>query len=121
MNGKIFNDNKFSRYAITDIEVKMKNHHSSKIEESTFDMIIPEEAFVSNYSMILNGKTYTAKVEETDKVRKTDQNSQNNAQPMRENYKTESKDTKKVSKTFYKLYSRLKDHICVPDKVFSYA
>ena len=97
---KRFNHNIFSRYAITDIEVKMMNHHSIKIEESIFEMIIPEEAFVSNYSMILNGKTYTAKVEETDKVRKTDQDSQNNAEPMRENYKTESKDTKKVSKTF---------------------
>ena len=115
------NDLNNFRYAITNIEVKVKNHDLSKTQESSFDMIIPEEAFVSNYSMILNGKTYTAKVEETDKVRKTDQNSQNYAEPVREHYKTESKDTKKVSKTFYKLYSRLKDHICVPDKVFSYA
>ena len=91
------NDLNNFRYAITNIEVKVKNHDLSKTQESSFDMIIPEEAFVSNYSMILNGKTYTAKVEETDKVRKTDQN---NDEPLREHYKTESKDTKKVSKTF---------------------
>ena len=109
------------RYAITNIEVKVKNHDSSKTQESSFDMIIPEEAFVSNYAMILKGETYTAKVEEKDKAKETYQNSEDNAGLVRENYKTESKDTKKVSKTFYKLYSRLKDHICVPDKVFSYA
>ena len=85
------------RYAITNIEVKVKNHDSSKTQESSFDMIIPEEAFVSNYSMILKGETYTAKVEEKDKAKETYQNSEDNAGLVRENYKTESKDTKKVS------------------------
>jgi len=84
------------RYAITNIEVKVKNHDSSKTQESSFDMIIPEEAFVSNYSMILKGETYTAKVEEKDKAKETYQNSEDNAGLVRENYKTESKDTKKI-------------------------
>ena len=61
-------------------------------------MIIPEEAFVSNYSMVLKGETYTAMVEEKDKAKKTYQNSEDISGFVRENYKTESKDTKKVSK-----------------------
>ena len=85
------------RYAITDIEVKLKNHDSSKTQESFFDMIIPEEAFVSNYSMILKSEMYTAKVEEKDKAKATYQTSEDNAGLVRENYKTETKDTKKVS------------------------
>ena len=60
-------------------------------------MIIPQEAFVSNYSMVLKGKTYTAKVEEVEKAKKTFENSENNSGLVRENYKTDSKDSKKAS------------------------
>ena len=50
------------RYAITDVETRIRNKHSEKME-IFFDMFIPKEAFVSNFSMVIKGKTYQAKVE----------------------------------------------------------
>ena len=50
------------RYAITDVETRIRNKHSEK-KEIFFDMFIPKEAFVSNFSMVIKGKTYQAKVE----------------------------------------------------------
>ena len=49
------------RYAITDVEAEMQNIHS-EAREVIFDMTIPKEAFVSNFSMIINGTTYQATV-----------------------------------------------------------
>ena len=49
------------RYAITDVEVQMQNIHSTT-SEAVFDIIIPKEALVSNFSMVINGKTYQGKV-----------------------------------------------------------
>ena len=49
------------RYAITDVEAEMQNIHSDA-REVIFDMTIPKEAFVSNFSMVINGTTYQATV-----------------------------------------------------------
>ena len=50
------------RYAITDVETQIQNIHN-ELGEAVFDMIIPRDAFVSNFFMVINGKTYQAKVE----------------------------------------------------------
>ena len=55
-----FTNSKF-RYAITDIETRMQNRHS-EAKEVFFDMYIPKEAFVSNFTMVIKGKTYQANV-----------------------------------------------------------
>ena len=49
------------RYAITDIETRMQNRHN-EAKEVFFDMYIPKEAFVSNFIMVIKGKTYQANV-----------------------------------------------------------
>ena len=48
------------RYAITDVETQIRNRHSEP-KEILFDMYIPQEAFVSNFSMVIKDKTYQAK------------------------------------------------------------
>ena len=48
-------------YAITDIEIQMQNTKSIR-KEAVFDMIIPKDALVSNFFMVINGKTYQGKV-----------------------------------------------------------
>jgi len=50
------------RYAITNVETQMQNKHS-EAKEVFFDMYIPKEAFVSNFTMTIKGKTYLASVE----------------------------------------------------------
>jgi len=50
------------RYAITNIETQIRNRHD-EAKEVSFDMVIPKDAFVSNFSMVIKGKTYQAKVE----------------------------------------------------------
>ena len=50
------------RYAITNVETQIRNRHS-ETKEVFFDMFIPKDAFVSNFSMVIKGKTYEAKVE----------------------------------------------------------
>ena len=49
------------RYAITDVEAEMQNIHRDA-REVIFDMTIPKEAFVSKFSMVINGITYQATV-----------------------------------------------------------
>ena len=55
------NSNIQIRYAITDVETEMQNIHS-ETREALFDMFIPKEAFVSKFVMVINGKSYEAKV-----------------------------------------------------------
>ena len=55
------NSNIQMRYAITDVETEMQNIYSDT-REVTFDMFIPKEAFISKFSMVINGRTYQAKV-----------------------------------------------------------
>ena len=49
------------RYAITNIETQVQNHLSES-QEVFFNIFIPQEAFVSNFSMIIKEKIYEAKV-----------------------------------------------------------
>merc|ERR1711988_1700348 len=49
------------RYAITNVETQMQNKHS-EAKEVFFDIYIPKEAFVSNFTMDIGGKTYQAAV-----------------------------------------------------------
>ena len=55
------NSNIQIRYAITDVEAEMQNIHNDTWK-AVFDMIIPKEAFVSKFVMVINGKIYEAKV-----------------------------------------------------------
>ena len=55
------NSNIQIRYAITDVETEMQNFYSDT-REALFDMFIPKEAFVSKFIMVINGKSYEAKV-----------------------------------------------------------
>ena len=55
------NSNIQIRYAITDVETEMQNFYSDT-REALFAMFIPKEAFVSKFIMVINGKSYEAKV-----------------------------------------------------------
>ena len=50
------------RYAITNVQTSVRNKYNDD-REVFFDMYIPKEAFVSNFSMVINDKTYVAKVD----------------------------------------------------------
>merc|ERR1711962_39517 len=58
------------RYAVTNIETQIRNRHD-EVKEVFFDMFIPQEAFVSNFSMVIKGKTYEAKVETKETAEQT--------------------------------------------------
>ena len=49
------------RYAVTEVETTMQNT-KNKSEEIIFDMYIPRQAFVSKFFMLIQNKTYEAKV-----------------------------------------------------------
>lgn len=55
-------------YAITEITVTFKNPTSTPKEE-VFSFSIPEDAFVSNFSLTLKGKTYYADIMKADKAK----------------------------------------------------
>merc|ERR1711976_1161576 len=55
------------RNAITNVGTQMQNKHS-EAKEVFFDMYIPKEAFVSNFTMTIKGKTYLASVETKEKA-----------------------------------------------------
>ena len=59
----------FFRFAHTTVESYLKNP-SPNSREVTFSMILPDTAFVSNFSMILkDGEEFVAKVEEKTKAK----------------------------------------------------
>merc|ERR1711971_799226 len=62
------------RYAITNIETKVKNIHN-ETSNVHFNMYIPKEAFVSNFSMVIKDKTYVAKVDTKENALKIFENS----------------------------------------------
>merc|ERR1712223_2022873 len=62
------------RYAITGVETQMQNRHS-ETKEVFFDMYIPKEAFVSNLTMNIKGKTYQAAVKTKEVAKKIYENS----------------------------------------------
>ena len=58
------------RYAVTQMETTIKNFHN-ETTEVVYDMYVPHEAFVSNFSMTLNQETYVAKVDLKDNASDT--------------------------------------------------
>ena len=84
------------RYAITNVEVKVTNN-DGKTQQAHFEMFIPKDAFVSNYTMIIKDEVYIAKVETKEEANDIYMDSTNNAGLVQENnYKTDSKDMKKA-------------------------
>ena len=61
----------------------MKNPDSN-LQEAIFDMHIPEDAFVSNFSMKIKDKTYLAKVETKEEAKTIFENNESNAGLVRE-------------------------------------
>merc|ERR1711976_985555 len=83
------------RYAITNIEAQIRNRHD-EIKEVFFDMFIPQEAFVSNFSMVIKGKTYEAKVETKEVAEQTYEKSTSTSGLVKSN-KPEFADGKQVT------------------------
>ena len=77
------------------MEVKVANE-DGKTQQAHFEMIIPEEAYVSNYTMIIKDEVYVAKVEVKEEAKNIFTDSTDNAGLVQENYKTDSKGMKKV-------------------------
>merc|ERR1711879_57099 len=66
------------RYAITEIEVGLKNF-AIQDQDAVFELFIPKTAFVSNFSLEINGKDYLAKVQEKNIAKKVFENSKEKA------------------------------------------
>merc|ERR1711962_568250 len=83
------------RYTITNIEAQIRNRHD-EINEVFFDMFIPQEAYVSNFSMVIKGKTYEAKVETKEVAEQTYEKSTSTSGLIKSN-KPEFADGKQVT------------------------
>jgi len=84
------------RYAITNIETQIRNLHN-EAKEVFFDMFIPQEAFVSNFSMVIKGKTYEAKVETKEVAEQTYEKSTSTSGLVKSNSLPEFTDGKQVT------------------------
>jgi len=84
------------RYAITDIETRMQNRHS-EAKEVFFDMYIPKEAFVSNFTMIIKGKTYQANVKTKEVAKQIYENSTDTSGLLQTTSNPEFTDGKQVT------------------------
>ena len=93
------------RYAITDVETQIKNRHFLP-KEVFFDMYIPEEAFVSDFSMVIKDKTYQAKVEPKKVAEETFENSFSTSALLQSNSQPEFTDGQQVSNLGAIHYSR---------------
>merc|ERR1711963_19456 len=58
------------RYASTEVLSHMSNP-SSEVQEVTFEIRLPEKAFIHAFSMMVNGTEHVAKVEAKEKARET--------------------------------------------------
>merc|ERR1712112_234686 len=58
------------RYARTVMEAHIKNPDIAP-QLATFAVVIPESAFISNFSMVLDGREFVARVEEKEKAKET--------------------------------------------------
>ena len=87
------------RYAITDIETQMQNRHS-EAKEVFFDMYIPKEAFVSNFTMTIKGKTYQAAVKTKEVAKQIYEESENTSGLLQSNSQPEFTDGKQVNLKF---------------------
>ena len=95
------------RYAITDIETQMQNRHS-EAKEVFFDMYIPKEAFVSNFTMNIKGKTYQAAVKTKEVAKQIYDESTDTSGLLQTTSRPEFTDGKQVNIIFCKLDSSMK-------------
>nr|DBA21634.1 TPA: hypothetical protein GDO54_018243 [Pyxicephalus adspersus] len=58
-----------SRYAHTKVQTVMFNPHAES-KEAIFDLELPSSAFISNFTLTLNGKTHVAEVKEKHQAKK---------------------------------------------------
>ena len=87
----------FIRYAITKVEAVVKNKNDFE-SEVFFDLFIPKSAFVSNFSMIVKGQEYVAKVETKEKAQETYENSDDISGLVQNQATSDFKDAEHVSK-----------------------
>ena len=73
----------------------MKNPYSES-QEAFFDMYIPEDAFVSNFSMIIKEKIYVANVETKEKAKAIFDDSNSNAGLVQNQEQSDFKETEHV-------------------------
>ena len=85
------------RYAITNIETKVKNSNN-ETSNVHFNMYIPKEAFVSNFSMVIKDKTYVAKVDTKENALQIFENSTTTSGIVQSFNDPKFKDGKHVSK-----------------------
>ena len=88
------------RYAITDVETQIRNRHIEN-KEIFFHMFIPLEAFVSNFSMVMKGKSYEAKVKTKEIAKQTYEDSTSTSGLVQSNSLPEFTDGKQVSNVFF--------------------
>ncbi|RXM98520.1 Plasma membrane calcium-transporting ATPase 3 [Acipenser ruthenus] len=58
-----------SRYAVTTVESSMWNQHTA-VREAIFEMDLPSSAFISNFTITVNGRVYVADVKEKVEAKK---------------------------------------------------
>ncbi|XP_069842039.1 inter-alpha-trypsin inhibitor heavy chain H6 [Dendropsophus ebraccatus] len=58
-----------SRYAFTKVQTVMVNPHAES-KEAIFDLELPSSAFISNFTLTVNGKTHVAEVKEKHQAKK---------------------------------------------------
>ncbi|XP_077140658.1 inter-alpha-trypsin inhibitor heavy chain H6 isoform X1 [Ranitomeya variabilis] len=58
-----------SRYAFTKVQTLMVNPHAES-KEAIFDLELPSSAFISNFTLTVNGKTHVAEVKEKHQAKK---------------------------------------------------
>ena len=51
------------RYAKTEVESYIKNPSTDNAKEVSFEMVLPEKAFISNFSIETGNKVYVSRVE----------------------------------------------------------
>ena len=90
------------RYAITNIETKVKNSNN-ETSNVHFNMYIPKEAFVSNFSMVIKDKTYVAKVDTKENALQIFENSTTTSGIVQSFNDPKFKDGKHVSKYFFSM------------------
>ena len=91
------------RYAITDVETKVRNNNN-ETSNVYFNMYIPKEAFVSNFSMEIKDKTYVAKVDTKENAMKIFENSTSTSGVVQSFNDPKFKDGKYVSHQFPSFY-----------------
>ena len=76
-------------------------------QEAFFDMYIPEDAFVSNFSMEIKDKTYVAKVETKKDAETIFENSQSNAGLVQNQDQSDFKETNHVRNKQYNIFKQI--------------